>query len=580
MLTHTCRRAAVAATLFMALPLLLGAGPMDAISDQASLVIRLKQPEATIGKVVDLANQLQPGTGNILQAQANAIGLLISNPTLAGVDQKDDWFVAAFAKGEEEPGVLFVIPATDSSAFENAVGDRFEFLKHEKWVLYSDDAETVKLAKARLAGEGKAFTEVFDEQSIETFAKGDLSLCLNVRNLRDVYKDQLDMADEKVDEALQQMSQISQQMSGQTPGVNFGAVFEMYGKLARGFLRGVRDAQLGTAALLVNREGVTIEEYLRVDSDSATDKFLQSHAPSELKLLERMPNGKLAYFGAHGDMQSAAKWGIQLSTSMYEDNEQLKKAFDEITSTFAKVKFGEMVGTFSLGDLKTGALRSVSVAEVTPVDKLRDASRNTLKAMGPLEVPGMKQEYTITPNAEKYGDYSADIMKMKMEFNEQTDPLGVQSKIMDAMYGPEGMTSRIVYLDDKIVQVLGGEKDSVQEVLDALKTGTSPAGGAQTATRQQLLTSANFVVMLDLPNLVLTGFKLVLESGEVPIPVDKKVVDGLKVGPSYLGFSIATEPQGLRARTVIPTQQLQSIAQLGAFAQMLYMQSQLKQQGF
>ena len=70
------------------------AGPLDLIPADATAVIRLKSPEATIGKVGNFANAVQPGLGFMVQGQAPGLGAVISNPTLGGVDLKQDWYVA------------------------------------------------------------------------------------------------------------------------------------------------------------------------------------------------------------------------------------------------------------------------------------------------------------------------------------------------------------------------------------------------------------------------------------------------------------------------------------------------------
>ena len=72
------------------------AGPLDLIPADATAVVRLKSPEATIGKVGNFANAVQPGLGFMVQGQAPGLGALISNPTLGGVDLKQDWYVAVF----------------------------------------------------------------------------------------------------------------------------------------------------------------------------------------------------------------------------------------------------------------------------------------------------------------------------------------------------------------------------------------------------------------------------------------------------------------------------------------------------
>jgi hypothetical protein len=62
---------------------------------------------------------------------------------------------------------------------------------------------------------------------------------------------------------------------------------------------------------------------------------------------------------------------------------------------------------------------------------------------------------------------------------------------------------------------------------------------------------------------------MVVESQVLPpvIPIDADQVKDLQSKPSYFGLSAATEPQGLRVKTVIPVEQMQGIAKIVQFVQ-------------
>ena len=123
------------------------AGPLDLIPADVTAVIRLKSPEATIGKVGNFANAVQPGLGFMVQGQAPGLGVVISNPTLGGVDLKQDWYVAVFAVKGAEPSVVFIIPATDVKALQGGVGDSFTFASKDSWVAYSQDEAVMELVE-------------------------------------------------------------------------------------------------------------------------------------------------------------------------------------------------------------------------------------------------------------------------------------------------------------------------------------------------------------------------------------------------------------------------------------------------
>ncbi|NOX56249.1 MAG: hypothetical protein GXP27_17755 [Planctomycetes bacterium] len=553
---------------------LLAAEPIDAISDQASLVIRLKQPDATIQKVVDFVNQVQPGLGTMVQAQAQGLGVLISNPTLAGVDQKQDWYVAAFAKAEGEPGVLFVIPATDVKAFQKGLGDQFKSVAKDKFVVYSDDAATLEAAQKRLSGEGRSIAEVIAEKSKELFDAGDLSVYINVTQLRKVYKKQLDEAEQKIDEVFDQLSQTPMPQTG----MDVGAMVEMYKQMVSAFLQAVRDTNSCTVALTVARSGLTFDEYVLVAPSSPTDRFLQANPPSELKLFARLPAGKPVYAGFFADMARLAQWGTNLYGSMLKDNPEFKKLTTEAMQELSKAQFGDMVSCFWFGTIASGVIRSATISEVKPATALRKMTQTMLELMAKMETPGMKYEIETKTDAEKYGDYPADIYRVKLTIDQEADPTGMAKAMIDALYGPEGLTTRTIYLPGKVVQVLGGGKDTAMEVLESLEKPKSGTPAEYMALRQQLLPKANVLVLIDLPGTVFQIFKLIVDSGKLPIPVTPDMLNGLQISPSYMGFAVATEPQGVRAKTVIPTKQFQNIMQLVTFAQQVFMKVQMQRQ--
>ena len=85
---------------------------LDAISSDAAVVIRIRSPKATIDKVATLVDLVQPPFGQQVRGQAQAIGIAISNPTLAGGDMSGDWYIAVYSPEEEgaQPGIAYVIP--------------------------------------------------------------------------------------------------------------------------------------------------------------------------------------------------------------------------------------------------------------------------------------------------------------------------------------------------------------------------------------------------------------------------------------------------------------------------------------
>jgi hypothetical protein len=56
----------------------------------------------------------------------------------------------------------------------------------------------------------------------------------------------------------------------------------------------------------------------------------------------------------------------------------------------------------------------------------------------------------------------------------------------------------------------------------------------------------------------------------LPLPLDANQLKELQSKPSYFGLSAATEPQGLRVKTVVPVEQMQGVAKIVMFVQNLF----------
>jgi hypothetical protein len=128
------------------------------------------------------------------------------------------------------------------------------------------------------------------------------------------------------------------------------------------------------------------------------------------------------------------------------------------------------------------------------------------------------------------------------------------------------MTTRVVYLKDRVIQTLGGGKQAMNDALATVekKPADTPKSPIQ-QTRGKLAPKANLLVLWDLPGTVAKIMAMVVESQTIPIPVDPDAVKDLQSKPSYFGLSAATEPQGLRVRTIVPVEQMQGIAKIVTF---------------
>ena len=545
----------------------------DAIPADVSVVVRLKAPKATIEKVASFVDMVQPGFGGQVRQNAPAIGLAISNPTLAGVDMTGDWYVAVFLSAEDpEPTVAFLIPATDAKAMKDGLGDGMHFVKHDKWGVYSENEETIATIKTVISGKKEHLDpdHADAKAAASLFEQGDLSVYVNLEQIVDEYKEHLSQAKVQLSQVLEN----APDSAPNVPGLNPQALAKAAGKVVEQALAVVDESEALVVALSVSKQGIVIEEYLQFAKDGVADKFLKSSQTSAMPTLTSLPGKQAMYFGVSCDFASFAKWGTDLIGMAYSGDDKNVKEIAAAVADIGKLKFGPVVSSIGIGEGADGVLRGVTVAEVSDPQKLRSIGRKMTELSGSIQTPGVKQTVEYKADAEKYGANSADLTRVKQEFEAAGDPgAEIALRFVKLMYGADGMTTRSVYLKDRVVSTVGGGKEEMTAALAASKGGSSEAGSKPLqAARSQHGSKTNLLAFVDLPNLIIGAIRVAADGGVLPIPIEKTALEGLQIEESYLGFSVGSEPGAVRIKTNIPTEQVKGLAKIAMFAVALQMQ--------
>ncbi len=544
--------------------------PLDAVGTDAAVVLRLRNPKASVEKVAELVDAAKEGMGGQVRTQSGAIGMLISNPTLAGVDMEQDWYAAVYVpEGEDkatgEPEVVFIIPATDLKAMKKALDSDLKFMESGKYGIYTSEGKAAEKTAKRLKGEGKSILSLADKETNELFAKGDISVAINVKYLATVYADEIEQG---LQQARQQLANLPDDGAGGpvAGGMNPKQAAEIAGKFLQSMETGLKDALSCTIVANISKDGVAFEDIVRFAPNSPTTKFLAKHKPSAMPVLAKMPASAAAYFGISVDMPELMNLSMELlKSSMGDKGKELAAGMKSL----GDLKYGATVGSMSLGSMTEGIFRTVSVAEVSDPLKLRDATRKMLGSIGSIEVGnGIKESFTVTPDAETIGSNKADLTKVELDFDPNDPMAAMMAQYMGVMYGPEGMTTRSVFLKDRVVQAMGGGQEMMELVLTSL-SATAQSGTPALKTRSKLSDQVNLLGLIDLPGTVGKAVQIVGESdiGKMFLPLDEETLKALELPSSYSGMSLVTEPQGLRVRTVIPVEQIRGAVKLAEVLQ-------------
>lgn len=532
------------------------ADPSDAVPDTASVVLRVKAPETTLGNLGDFVDAVQPGVGPVVKGNLAMLGLAISNPTLAGVDVEKDWWAIVFAESQERPSLVYVVPAKDANALKSALPPGFHYHAADTLAVYSDSEEALAKVRHRLSGKGASLWSKIDASSKKLFDASDVSVLVHLRQLTKAFESELQQAEPQLDGFLNQIS-------GAIPDAQRAQIVPMldiYRVLGKSALQGVRDSQSLTVGFTFSKDAIRVEDRLQVGEGTATAKFFSKQPTSDLSLINRLPANKLAYLGFKADMAGMVDWSMKMTKSMLANSSDDQKAkFEAAVKDMQTLKWSELAVYFDLDASASGAIRAGSVSEITPGNRLREISHSMVKAIGEIQSIGFKQTTTLETAVDKIDGLEVDRTTMKQEFDGTADPLGIQKKIQLLLFGEAGMQQHMLYQPTRALQTFGGGIDELKSLAKTLNS-TSSKDEAVLAARKRYVEKANMIGLVDVARLAANGIKLASREGAVP--VDASTIDGLNLQPSFIGFALACDANGAGAQFEIPVAQAQGIAKL------------------
>ena len=535
-------------------------GGYDLIPGNAAAVLRLQAPDQTIDDLANFVDKVQPGFGGLVRGQTTAIGTVISNPTLAGVDRSKDWYLILFADADRPPESVVLVPSTDAEALQEAVGANFHYAKNDSWVAYSKKAGLIEQVQTCFRGNLAPVSVHMDEHVRRELSSGHLTVFVNSDSLKKTYATQLAKAEDQLDELLEAMGA---QIRAGNPALDMEYVMDIYGRFGRLVIQSVRDSKTAVVSVHVTDSAMQIEEILTVHENTQSDTFLKGQPASDMSRLKSVPQGLSGYWAMSGDPAPLMKWGGEMIEAAVTDEEVRKKLLKSL-ATMRDVRFGTIAAGGDITEDDDVAVRYFGLAEISPAAKVRDAFLEFGSVME-YEIAGIKQEMSFERDAEQIAGQSVDLYRFKQTIPPALDPTGLQAALNDRLYGADGMTQRLAFKDDLMLQTMGGGQDSMKQLL---ASGTwSDAKLLQARDRQHK--EANALILVDVPNLTLKLAKLIIGTGSLPIPVQAEQLAPLKIASSYVGFSMVAESQRLSVRTTLPVETFQGFAQIAMFVQVL-----------
>lgn len=522
--------------------------PLKFFSSDVDIIIRLKEPDRTGEKVLGLVNKIQPGIGDTLKSnQSVLLGRMISNPTLTGVDQTRDWYVGVYFASGQAPVVVFAIPALNSDDLVSAV-DGMTTQVEGKWVLYTDAEEMPQVTSATVADQlGEARTSYL--------LNGDLTVYVNTGHVTQVYAEQIDLAQDRVLQNLNQLRFMPSQGSFDPQ-----QVIELYGKLAESLFQAVNDAQVSMASLSIAENELVFTKQVNFTDDSETSRFLAQNKPDAMSDLSRLPAGAQMYYGFSGEMKEMIRAGMKMSLAAVKDPSVTEKV-EKSLALLEPVTYGPVVASLSVSPTSMSPFQAVAIASASPMKDVRDFNREVTKSMGLIENEIFKQTSTLKPDAETYGAHHADLLEIRQEIKPDAPAAELQQKIHKLMFGENGMQTRTVYLEKEYVTTTGGGEKLMQDFLAGFD---SPKSKLLQKSRESLMKEANFLLLMDLPRFL--GDVLSTASQNVegfPIPINAQMINSLNLKPSYIGLATGSSSNTAQFELHLPVDQIVGISKLG-----------------
>jgi hypothetical protein len=538
------------------------ATPLDSIPATADVVLRMRHPKETIDKATEMAATVRSSLGDQMQRYADGLGLFISNPTMAGVDRSRDWHVVAFAHSDKDPSVVFIIPATDTDVLQAALPDGMASFVRDDWVFYCEEEAGLDTLRQGLPESGAGILSEMSEKSRPLFTDSDISAFVNVDHLTGIYSKQIGSHQTQIENLIKRRLGMLALVPGVDPDKMVGEGSDAAGQ-------SVDDCTAFTAGVVINNDGVNIETYAEFTDGSATSKALSGMSTAEMNSLTDLPADSLLYFGVAGGLARKADWGLSTSSSAIEPDAEKRERLDELEESLEKVNYDSMVGALGIGDAETGYIRFVGITNASPAADLRTMKQEVTELLaGEDRQQGLTQSAEYETDAESYGDHQADLLTVTQKIDPNVNPFFAQivGKLQETLYGPDGLQVRFLFDGDRYLQSTGGGQTAMEK---AVAQFSSDSGNGLDSSLTGLISKPSIVLLLDVQRVVRMALTAAAQNPNLNLPIDPSMFGGANPEPSYVGVSLASEPNALRSKTQVPPVQLVRMVQVGLFLQML-----------
>jgi hypothetical protein len=498
------------------------------------------------------------------------------------------------------------VHAGDLGKIKQSYADAVTHTTIGKWHVFAGTTALGARINDCRAGKIKSLAAAMDPKARELFESESVSVFINAKRLRAIYRNQLDEFKRMISASVQECSPPAKDARQVKPALAAGArnagpglalglkiddpkTFEGLVTLWRGVDHLIEDTDCVAVGLTVDDKGCELSGYVGVATNSPTDRFFARHPPSEMKPLERLPAGSLAYFGLSGELTELARWIAQAKIGMLERPATVLRAIEQKLEPSSQGPVEGYFGSFDFGRDTMGPGASSLVVQGGSTPKLREfesrlieltnatvdaAPKGSSRAQSPALNGAVKR------NAETISRQGVDlaITKLPVGWDGSSGEASIGDvirAILKAYYGASDLVAtRTANRPGVLLRTTGGGPLVMAQLLRNFESESGPVvDPAWKRARLQAGPRANAILMLDLPRCAFAYLQVtilaVLQDPKTRADIAKLEKDApvflRTLDPSYSVLAVTTEPHAARCRIHVPREQVIGLFRLYEF---------------
>lgn len=499
--------------------------PLPAIPAGVELVVRVSCLRVTADKVVNVMNELRPKSEITDEDEMSPLWLVDWVLNASGVEDEDsvvnrpdvdqDWWFYCWNAFGPDASIVMLIPTSNPDGLQASEVRRREknretssdSIVYKQWVV-KGASPAIEAVRQCLAGTKPSVLTRFDNASLEIFGQGDLGVFVDTHAIvtaaaelkKDPSETVLELASIPFELAFELFSDFVGGIDLQTGNEN--AIMSGYLRAAVAVAQVLGDSEQFVASVNIDEESIQVEHYLTVKPESSTALFFGANPGGEMKALSGLPASSAIYLGLHGDWNSKFFSAKSLQEIADAESDSPASTADEKQSLVERerqLNYGTISIAYPMHPFDQGLLRSVTIKEVNFPELARDLAADQLNESTILlasNTTGLPQPVRTT---EKYGSLEADVVTLPTSLPDD-GPADVTLNLSSLLYGADRLSTRTVYLKDRIVQSVGGSKvraaAAFRRVLESADQSPTP-DHEFAKLRDKLHDEPNMLLMVD-----------------------------------------------------------------------------------